>query len=179
MRINPMARTDPENIAPQLPGPLLQGAFAGPQAFSQLVRDALASAAHEGWAEMVWSDATLEDWPLREKAVVQSLQNWARSGRRLVLLAQPYESVRLLQPRFVSWRVMWDHIIECRVCKNVDSSEFPSAILSRTWSMRRLDLARSTGMAGYEPQRRLQLQEALDECRKQSSPGFPASVLGL
>lgn len=174
-----MVQTDPDHHAPQIHAPLLQGAFIGPQAFAQLVRDALVRAAHEGWPEMVWSDASFEDWPLREKAVVQSLQNWAGSGRRLILLARSYDRVRLLHPRFVSWRIMWDHMIECRVCKNVDASEFPSAILSRTWSMRRLDLARSTGMAGYEPQRRLQLQETLDECRRQSSPGFPASVLGL
>jgi hypothetical protein len=174
-----MAPTDAGHPALTPEGPLLEGAFAGPQAFAQLVRDALATAAHEGWVEMVWSDATFEDWPLREKAVVESLQAWARSGRRLVLLARSYDSLRLLHPRFVSWRVMWDHIIECRVCKSVDASEFPSAMLSRTWSMRRLDLARSTGRAGYETRRRLQLQEALDECRRQSAPGFSASVLGL
>lgn len=174
-----MTHSDPDACEPQSPAPLLQGAFAGTQAFAQLVRDALATAAQEGWPEMVWSDATFEDWPLREKAVVQSLQDWAHGGRRLVLLARSYDSVRLLQPRFVSWRVMWDHILECRVCTNVDASEFPSAMLSRSWSMRRLDLIRSTGMAGYEPQRRVQLRDALDECRRQSSPGFPASVLGL
>jgi hypothetical protein len=159
--------------------PLLQGSFSGPAEFAQLIRNALACAAREGWSEMVWSDATFEDWPLREKAVVESLQAWAHSGRRLVMVARSYDAVVRLHPRFVSWRVMWDHTIECRVCKNVDASEFPSALLAPHWAMRRLDLVRMTGMAGNEPQRRVQLKELLDECRRNSSPGFPASVLGL
>jgi hypothetical protein len=179
MWITMMPPTETDGYSPVPEGPLLQGAFAGPQAFAQLVRDALATAAHEGWTEMVWSDASFDDWPLREKAVVQSLQDWARSGRRLVLMARSYESLRSQHARFVSWRVMWDHLIECRVCKSVDASEFVSAILGPSWSMRRLDLVRQTGVAGYEAQRRLQLREVLDEYRRQSSPGFPASVLGL
>lgn len=155
------------------------GAFAGPTAFSQWVRDALARAATEGWSVMVWSDATFQDWPLGERAVVESLQAWARSGRHLVMLAHGYDAVMRYQPRFVSWRRTWDHIVECRVCKTLDASEIPSALWSPHWALRRLDLVRCTGVAGLEPQRRVLLKEELDECRRQSSPGFPASTLGL
>ena len=163
---------------PAIPG-LLQGAFAGPGAFAQLIRDALVTAAQEGWNEMVWSDADFEDWPLREKAVVDSLNAWAGKGRKLVLLAHRFDSILRLQPRFVTWRGTWDHIVECRVCKGLDESEVPSALWSPGWVMQRLDLARSTGIAGFEPRRRLLLRESLEEVRKQSGPGFPASVLGL
>jgi hypothetical protein len=45
--------------------------------------------------------------------------------------------------------------------------------------MRRLDLVRSTGIAGFEAQRRALLKEELDECRRQSGPGFSATTLGL
>ena len=45
--------------------------------------------------------------------------------------------------------------------------------------MRRLDLERSTGVAGIEPDRRVLLREELDTCLRQSSPGFPATTLGL
>jgi hypothetical protein len=162
------------------PSPRLhEGSFEGPTAFAQLVRDALACAAHEGWTEMVWSDANFEDWPLREKAVAESLQEWSRSGRRLVIIAKSYESILRYQPRFVTWRRTWDHIVECRLCKNIDASDFPSALWSPKWVARRLDLVRCTGIAGFDPTRRLQLKEAMDECRRQSSPGFPASTLGL
>ncbi len=158
---------------------LPEGAFSGPVEFSRLVRDALALAAARGWRELTLSDANFEDWPLRERVVVESLQAWAGQGRKLTLMAHRFDSLPRLHPRFVAWRNQWDHIIDCRVCKQVDESEFPSAIWSPAWAMRRLDLARSTGMAGTEPQRRLRLKEALDECRRNSAPGFPATILGL
>lgn len=158
---------------------LPEGRFEGLTAFAQLVRDALACAAHEGWPEMVWSDANFLDWPLREKAVVESLQAWSRSGRRLVLLAHRFDEVQRHHARFVQWRNTWDHIVECRVCKHVDATEFPSALWSPHWVMRRLDLERSTGVSGDEPQRRVLLNEELEECRRQSSPGFPSTILGL
>lgn len=128
---------------------------------------------------MVWSDASFEEWPLGERAVSESLQAWAGSGRQLVMLAHGYNSILRYQPRFVSWRKTWDHIIDCRVCKTIDASEMPSALWSPHWGMRRLDLVRSTGVADLEPARSVLLKEELDECRRQSSPGFPATTLGL
>lgn len=157
----------------------LSGAFSGPTEFAQMVRAAFVRAADEGWPAMVWSDPTFEDWPLGERVVTESLQTWARSGRHLVLLAHRYDALIRYKPRFVSWRKTWDHIIECRLCKNLDVSEVPSALWSPHWAMRRLDLVRSTGVADLEPARRVLLKEELDECRRQSSPGFSATTLGL
>lgn len=171
-----MVTSDP---VPAVPGPLLEGAFSGPTEFAQLVRDAIATASQQGWTDMVWSDATFEDWPLREKSVTDALQAWAHTGRRLILLANRFDSIVRHQPRFANWRVRWDHIVECRVCKQAEASEMPSALWGPHWCLRRLDVHRSTGMAGSEPQRRLLLKEVLDECRRNSAPGFPASTLGL
>ncbi len=159
--------------------PLPEGNFSGLAAFAQRVRDALPCAAREGWSHMVWSDANFLDWPLREKAVVESLNAWAGSGRRLVLLAHRFDEVQRHHARFVQWRNTWDHVVDCRVCKQRDVSEFPSALWSPHWVMRRLDLEHSTGVSGTEPQRRVLLKEELDECRRQSSPGFPSTILGL
>jgi hypothetical protein len=161
------------------PALLREGAFSGPTEFANLVRDALACAARDGWAQMVWSDASFYDWPLREKAVVESLHAWARGGRKLLLLARSFDSLPRYHPRFVQWRVTWDHLVECRVSKHSDATDFPSALWSPKWSMRRLDLVRSSGFAGSDPQRRVALQEVLEEFKRHSSPGFPASVLGL
>ena len=160
-------------------GPLLQVAFSGPKDFAQLIRDAIGQASVDGWREMVWSDATFEDWPLREREVVDALDGWAKRGRKLTLLARRFDAMPRLHPRFVTWRVRWDHILECRVCRDIDDSEMPSALWSPAWALRRLDVERCTGVAGYEPRRRLLLQEELEERRRQSGPGFPASVLGL
>lgn len=157
----------------------LSRAFSGPQDFAQLVRDALACAATQGWNEMVWSDANFEDWPLRERAVIESLNAWAGSGRRLVMLAHSYDNLLRHQPRFVQWRGLWDHIIECRVCKQLDASEVPSVLWSPQWVMRRIDVVRSTGVASVDAQSRVLLRESLEECRRNSAPGFAATTLGL
>lgn len=168
----------PFAVEPQSPG-LRERVFDGPLEFGQLVRDALACAAREGWADMVWSDVSFEDWPLGEKAVEESLQAWSRSGRRLVVLSRNYDVVRRQHARFVRWRTQWDHLVECRVCKGVDASEFPSVLWSPHWAMHRVDGVRSRGIASVDPLRRMRLKEALDECKRHSSPGFPASILGL
>ena len=159
--------------------PLPSGRFAGREAFQTLIRSALATAAQQGWTQMVFCDASFEDWPLRERAVVDSLQAWAKTGRQLTLLATRYDSVMRDQPRFVTWRRTWGHIIEARQCKGVDPLDFPSAIWSPHWAMQRLDPVRSTGVCGGEADRRVGLRELLNERLRASSPGFPASVLGL
>ncbi len=162
-----------------VPVALTEGRFEGRVAFQQLVRDALACAAQEGWNEIVLSDASFEDWPLGERAVVASLNAWASRGRRMTLLARRYDAVQRLHARFVNWRVTWGHLIDCHGCPAADALELPSAIWSPSWVMQRLDPVRSTGHAGREPSRRLVLRESLSEWIGRSTPAFPASTLGL
>ena len=158
-----------------LPG----GKFSGRESFRQLVRDGLQRAATEGWREIFLVDATFEDWPLGERAVAQSLQDWSETGRRCTLLAWRYDDVIRRHARFVTWRKTWSHIIEARACPSADALGFPSAIWSPTWVMERRDLARSIGYSGPEPDRRLALRESLNEWLARSTPGFAAVTLGL
>ena len=160
-------------------GVLPSGRFSGRVAFTQLVRDALACAARDGWRELVLCDATFEDWPLHERVVAESLGAWARSGRRFVMVAAHYDCVMRQHARFVTWRRTWGHIIECRQSRNTDPTDFPSALLGPAWVMQRLDLAHSTGVSSDRPDRRVPLRETVDELLLGSSPGFAASVLGL
>ena len=155
------------------------GRFAGREAFQQLVRDALACAAREGWRELILCDADFSDWPLGERAVAQSLQDWSASGRRCTLLAWRYDEVMRRHARFVTWRRSRDHIIEARACRSADPLEFPSAIWSPGWVMQRLDRERCVGHSGCEPERRVLLRESLQEWLLRSSPSFPSSTLGL
>lgn len=155
------------------------GRFAGREAFAQTVRDALACAAREGWRELVLSDADFGDWPLHERAVVESLQAWAGSGRRLRMLASRFDHVQRHQARFVAWRQTWDHIIDCRQCRGADAQDFPSAIWSPGWVMQRHDLQRSVFVCDSDAARRLALRQVLDEWSRNSTPGFPATTLGL
>ena len=155
------------------------GRFAGRKEFQQIVRDALACAAREGWREIILCDANFEDWPLAERAVVQSLEAWSATGRHCTLLARRYDEVVRRHARFVSWRKTWSHIIDARACASADPLELPSAIWSPGWVLQRLDPERCNGVTGAEPERRVMLHENLQEWLRKSSPSFPATTLGL
>ena len=158
---------------------LPQGRFGGPSEFAELIRLAFGAAAAQGWREIIICDATFEDWPLGERAVAQSLNDWSKSGRKLTMLAKSYNEVTRRHARFVTWRRTWSHIIECRANASISSDEMPSALWSPDWVFQRLDLARSTGVSGSEAARRVALKERLAECLKLSSPAFAATTLGL
>jgi hypothetical protein len=162
----------------KVPG-LPSGRFEGREAFRQLVRDALATAAREGWREIVLSDASFADWPLGERAVAESLQAWSRTGRSMVLLAKNYDGVRRQHARFVQWRVTWSHIVSASACPAADPLELPSAIWSPGWVLERRDIERCNGYCGSEPERRLGLREALNEWMQKSTPSFASTTLGL
>lgn len=166
----------PAGSLDSLPG----GRFNGREAFLQLVRDAITTGAREGWPEIFISDANFHDWPLGERDVVDALQNWARRGRRFTMLASAYDDVIRRHARFVRWRGTWDHIITCWRSPSASPLDVPSALWSPHWVMHRLDPERCVGVTGSEPERRVLLRETLNEwVRSKSSPGFPASTLGL
>ena len=158
---------------------LLSGRFAGREAFEQLVRDALAAAARDGWREIILCDADFSDWPLGERSVAQSLHQWSATGRRCILLARRYDELARRHARFVTWRRTWSHIVDARACASADPLDLPSAIWSPGWVMQRLDPERCNGVSGREPERRVLLRENLQEWLTKSSVSFPASTLGL
>lgn len=159
--------------------PLPDGRFAGRAAFAQRVRDALDAAARQGWRELILCDAGFGDWPLHERAVVDSLQAWSRAGRSCTLLATGYDTVVRQHARFVQWRRTWGHIIDARVCRQIDPVNFPTVLWSPHWTLQLLDPVRSAGVSGAEPERIVQGKELLQELMLVSSPGFPATTLGL
>ncbi|MDB5965671.1 MAG: hypothetical protein JWQ72_2171 [Polaromonas sp.] len=173
------AEDDPSgNPTPPL-ARLPEGRFAGRVEFVDMLRLALATAAAQGWREIILSDRSFEDWPLGERAVAQSLNDWSRTGRKLVMLAKNYDEVTRRHARFVTWRRTWAHIVDCRSNASVSADDFPSALWSSAWVFQRLDLDRSAGVAGSEPARRVALRERLEECLRLSSPAFPATTLGI
>jgi hypothetical protein len=112
--------------------------------------------------------------------VIESLQQWAHSGRRFTMLACTFDEVIRRHARFVRWRGTWDHIITCRRSPSADPLDLPSALWSPAWVMHRLDPLRCAGVCGVEPERRVLLRESLNEwLRSKSSPGFPSTTLGL
>ena len=168
----PIERTTAEPLLPE-------GRFDGREAFEGLVRTALSAAARQGWRELVLSDPDFADWPLGERASIEALQAWSASGRRFVLLAQRFDVVERIHARFIPWRRMWDHIIECRAVRAEGSNAVPSAIWTPVWCAHRTDPERSRGVSGFDPRARRELREAIDEPWRAGRPAFPASTLGL
>ena len=153
--------------------------FEGREDFRQLLRDAFATAAREGWRELILCDASFAEWPLGERAVIDSLQSWSRSGRHVTLLAKRYDDVVRMHPRFVQWRGTWSHIVTAGACTSADALDLPSALWSPAWVLERRDIERSSGYCGSEPERRIALRESLNEWLRQATPAFPATTLGL
>lgn len=167
----------PQWTAPE--GHLLESRFSGPTEFSALVRHALGTAASQGWRELLLCDTDFSDWPLGEREVAQSLNDWASAGRKFTMLALNYDAVLRRHARFVTWRKTWSHLVECRVCGAGHKNDMLSAVWSPVWALQRLDPVRSAGWAGGDAGRRRLLREALGERLLQSSSGFPATTLGL
>ncbi|MGA8516425.1 MAG: hypothetical protein WB821_16810 [Burkholderiaceae bacterium] len=158
---------------------LLEGPFNGRTVFQQLVRDALAAAAREGWREIILCDASFDDWPLGERAVVESLSAWSKTGRTFTLLAKRYEGFGERLPRFVTWRGRWSHIINAHAVPSADALDLPSAIYSPNWVMHRIDPVHCKGIASHDAQRRVALREDIEAWLHKSSPAFAATTLGL
>jgi hypothetical protein len=127
----------------------------------------------------MFCDSTFETWPLGERAVAQSLQDWSKSGRKLTMLAKNYHQVVRKHHRFVSWRRTWAHLVDCRANAALSDDDMPSALWSPVWVLQTLDLTRRTGRCGSEPALKVALKERLDECLRLSSPSFAATTLGL
>jgi len=161
------------------PIPLPEGRLVGRVAFIDLVRQAIAAAASQGWTKMVWCDPDFADWPLGERSLIDSLQAWSASGRSLHLLAQDFAAVRQKHPRFVQWRVTWSHLVEARATGRSSGGELTSAIWTPAWTMERLDPKHNVVVATFDPARRVALAERLDAGWHKAAPSFPASTLGL
>ena len=160
-------------------GELPSGSFSGHESFRAHVRAGLRAAAEQGWPTLLLSDADFRHWPLGEREVVEALTRWVRGAQRFTMLARTYDEVPRLHPRFVEWRRLWSHKIDCRVCREADATALPSALWSPNWVLQRLDLLHSNGLCGDDPARRLLLREQIDGWLARSTPGFPAYTLGL
>ncbi|MGQ3000721.1 MAG: hypothetical protein ACT6UH_09835 [Hydrogenophaga sp.] len=158
---------------------LPEGRLSGRVAFIDLIRQAFATAAQEGWPRMVLCDADFADWPLGERDVVASLNAWSQRGRSLHLLARDYSVLRQMHPRFVQWRSTWGHLVEAQACASASVGELPSVLWSPAWTLQRLDPLRCTMVVSRSAERRVALQEQLQEWALKSTPAFPASTLGL
>ncbi|MBP6896365.1 MAG: hypothetical protein ACLGJD_25280 [Gammaproteobacteria bacterium] len=158
---------------------LSAGPFDGPTVFADRLREAFAAAADRAWPALWCADARFADWPLGEAAVIQALQAWAGSARRLRLVMRDDRLLRERHPRFVAWRQRWDHIIECRICADRDAADLPSGLWTPGWTVERHDPVLSRGSSSGAQAAVESLRHRMDDAFARGRPGFPASILGL
>ena len=156
------------------------GRFEGKAAFDDHVLHFLQRAADERWPELIVADPDFADWPWGTLAATELLQRWARHGRLMTVLAYRFDVLPRRYPRWMQWRTVWDHKLQCRRMQARDVSLVPSALWSPQWAVQRLDVERCIGVASAERAAIVPQGEMLQEwIRHQSAPALAASVLGL
>lgn len=157
--------------------------FAGREAYTEALRSALAHAAQVGAPALIFSDPDFLDWPLGQQDVLNLLTQWARNGRTLTLLAASFDGVLRWHPRFVNWRVTWDHIITCRRLGSLrdgpENAGVPSVLWQRDAAVERVRIEVCTGAVHRDRAVVLATQQRLAEALKRGAAAFPASVTGL
>lgn len=148
--------------------------------FQAAVRTALAHAADSGAAEIFLVDPHFSDWPLSDRAVVESLTRWVDSRRRLTLMAHSYDEMPRRQIRFVEWRRQWSHVVHCRHDDQLEAEQLPTLLLvPGVVCVRLLDRVRCRGTASGRPIDQVECREVIDALLQRSVEAFPVTTLGL
>lgn len=148
--------------------------------FHEAIRAALSQAADAGAGEICLVDADFLDWPLNERAVVETLTRWAASRRKLVLFAHRFDELPRSAPRFTEWRRQWSHIVQCRTDPDLEAQQVPTFMLvPGEVTVKLLDPVRHRGIVSGRASDQVQCQEAIDALLQRSVEAFPPTTLGL
>ena len=148
--------------------------------FHDAIRTCLAQAADVGASEICLIDTDFQDWPLNERAVVETLARWAASRRKLVLFGHSFEALPRSAPRFTEWRRQWSHIVQCRNDPDLQAAQVPTLLLvPGELSLRLLDPVRYRGMLSGRATDQVEAREAIDALLQRSVEAFPPTTLGL
>jgi hypothetical protein len=148
--------------------------------FHEAIRAALAQAADAEASEICLVDPDFQDWPLHERAVVETLARWASSRRKLLLFGHSFEALPRTAPRFTEWRRQWSHIVQCRHDPDLEAQQVPSLLLvPGEVTVRLLDPVRHRGVISGRAADQAEAREALDALLQRSVEAFPPTTLGL
>jgi hypothetical protein len=154
--------------------------IASRKEFHEAVRAALVQAADAGASEICLVDPDFQDWPLNERAVVETLARWAASQRRLVVFAHSFDALPRSAPRFAEWRRQWSHIVQCRTDPDLEAQQVPSLLLvPGEVAVRLLDPVRHRGVVSGRANDQVQCRESIDALLQRAVEAFPPTTLGL
>lgn len=148
--------------------------------FHDALREAFALVADKGCREVFISDTDFADWPLGERAVIDSLTRWAYAHRKLTVLAQSFDEFQRRYPRWVQWRKQWSHVVECRTPDEADAGQVPGLFLAPgIVTLRVLDPVHYRASMSFDEADAILARENIDALLQRSVEAFPASTLGL
>jgi hypothetical protein len=148
--------------------------------FLDAIRSSFAVAGQEGASEILIVDPTFADWPLNERAVIESLAAWVDSRRSLTLFAHSFDEIARRQSRFVEWRRQWTHVVRCRNDPELEAEQVPTILLAPgVTCVHLLDRVRHRGTASNRAVDMADCQETLDALLQRSVEAFPVTPLGL
>ena len=148
--------------------------------FLDAIRASFALAAHEGAREIACVDADFADWPLNERAVIDSLAGWVDSRRSLLLFGHSFDELARRQPRFVEWRRQWSHAVHCRHDPDLEAAQLPTILLAPGITCVRLvDRVHHRGTVSNRAIDMADCREAVDALLQRSVEAFPVTTLGL
>lgn len=83
--------------------------------FRRAVHEAVQAALARNTRTLLCVDRDFAAWPLDDPALLDTWSAYLRRpGRRLILLAERYDAMERLHPRFAQWRPTWSHAIDPR-----------------------------------------------------------------
>ncbi|HEY2561896.1 MAG TPA: hypothetical protein VGI48_19480 [Caldimonas sp.] len=148
--------------------------------FTGAIRASFALAAQDGANEIVIVDPNFADWPLNDRAVVDSLVAWVDSRRSLTVFADSFEEIARRQSRFVEWRRQWAHVVRCRSDPELETEQVPTILLAPgVTCVRLLDRVRYRGTVSNRAVDMTECQETIDALLQRSAEAFPVTTLGL
>ena len=148
--------------------------------FHSALRQALAEAAAKGCRELWLCDNDYADWPLGERAVVESFTQWAGSHRRLTLLARSFDEFARRHARWVEWRRQWSHIVHCRSNNELEAGQMPSVLLANgLLSLYLVDPVHYRGRLSHDVGDDVRCREMIDAVLQRSEEAFPVTTTGL
>ncbi len=148
--------------------------------FVDAIRASLALAAHEGAREIQLVDADFVDWPLNERAVLDSLAAWVDSRRSLLVFAHSFDELARRHPRFVDWRRQWAHAVRCRNDPELEAAQLPTLLLvPGITCLRLVDRVHHRGTVSSRAVDVAECRELVDALLQRSVEAFPVTTLGL
>ncbi|HET7795130.1 MAG TPA: hypothetical protein VFL64_17235 [Rhizobacter sp.] len=148
--------------------------------FHDALREVFALVAEKGCREVFVADPNFADWPLGERAVIDSLSRWAYAHRKLTLLAEHFDEFPRRHTRWVDWRRQWAHVVECRSLCEEDAGKLSGLFLAPGLvTLRVLDAEHYRASLSFEASDAIRARDNLDALLQRSEEAFPVTTLGL